>query len=98
LIGGGVKFALPSSGGGKVAHERTVKTNLIRKAYWLDVEALWQALVLYLDHYHGERPHQSLDNAPPVPTERSTVIGDRWTLVRHPRVGDLINTYRREAA
>lgn len=77
---------------------RAVKTNLIRKAFWLDAEALWQALVLYLEHYHTERPHQSLDNAPPVPSERSTVVGCRWNLVRHPRVGGLINTYRKEEA
>lgn len=77
---------------------RTVKTNLIRKAYWLDADALWQALVLYLEHYHTERPHQSLGNHPPLPIERSTVVGDRWRLVRHPRVGGLINVYRREEA
>jgi hypothetical protein len=77
---------------------RAVKTNLIRKAYWLDTEALWQALTLYLEHYHTERPHQSLGNDPPSPAQRSTVVGDRWKLVRHPRVGGLINTYRREEA
>jgi transposase InsO family protein len=77
---------------------RTVKTNLFRKAHWLDADALWQALVLYLEHYHTERPHQSLGNDPPLPAQRSTVVGDRWTLVRHPRVGGLINTYRREEA
>jgi putative transposase len=77
---------------------RSVKTNLIRKAYWLDIEALWQALVLYLEHYHTERPHQGLGNNPPLPTERSTVVGDHWKIVRHPRVGGLINVYRKEAA
>jgi hypothetical protein len=76
---------------------RTVKTNLIRKAYWLDAEALWQALALYLEHYHSERPHQSLDNLPPVPSERSTIAG-HWTMVRHQRIGGLINAYRREEA
>jgi hypothetical protein len=74
---------------------RTVKTNLIRKAYWLDAEALWQALMLYLEHYHEERPHQSLGNDPPLPAERSTVAGDRWKVVRQPRVGGLINVYRK---
>ncbi len=74
-----------------------MKTNLIRKVYWLDAEALWQALVLYLEHYHTERPHQSLGNDPPMPAQRSTVVGD-WKLVRHPRFGDLINVYRKEAA
>ena len=77
---------------------RTVKTNLLRKAHWLDAEALWQALALYLEHYHSERPHQSLGNDPPLPTGRSTIVGDRWQLMRHPRVGGLINAYRREAA
>lgn len=77
---------------------RTVKTNLTRKAYWLDAEALWQALLLYLEHYHAERPHQSLGNDPPFPTQRSAVVGDRWKIVRHPRVGGLINAYRREVA
>ncbi len=76
---------------------RTVKTNLIRKAYWLDVEALRQALALYLEHYHTERPHQSLDNDPPMPTQRSIVLGD-WKIIRDPRVGGLINAYRKEAA
>ena len=76
---------------------RTVKTNLVRKAHWLDVEALRQALALYLEHYRSERPHQSLDNDPPMPAQRSTVVGD-WKLVRHPRVGGLINVYHKEAA
>jgi hypothetical protein len=76
----------------------SAKTNVIRKAYWLDAEALWQALVLYLEHYHTERPHQSLGNDPPMPNQRSTVVGDRWKLVRHPRVGGLINVYRKEEA
>jgi len=77
---------------------RSAKTNVIRKAYWLDAEALWQALALYLEHYHGERPHQSLGNDPPLPAQRSTVVGDRWKLTRQERVGGLISTYRREAA
>lgn len=76
---------------------RTVKTNLIRKAYWLDAEALWQALALYLDHYHAERPHQSLGNDPPLPAQRSTIVGDA-VFVRHQRVGGLINVYQRRAA
>lgn len=75
----------------------SAKTNVIRKAYWLDVEALSQALALYLEHYHGERPHQSLGNDPPMPAQRSTVVGD-WKLVRHPRVGGLINVYHKEEA
>gem|GEM_PF-736967 len=77
---------------------RSAKTNVIRKAYWFDAEALWQALVLYLEHYHTERPHQSLGNDSPLPAQRSTVVGDRWKLTRQERVGGLINTYRREAA
>jgi hypothetical protein len=51
-----------------------------------------------LEHYHAERPHQSLGNNPPFPVQRSTVVGDRWKVVRHPRVGGLINAYRREKA
>jgi len=77
---------------------RTVKTNLIRKAYWLDAEALWQALVQYLEHYHTERPHQGLGNDPPLAEPRSSGKADGGTFIRHQRVGGLINVYRREAA
>ena len=87
----------PQSNGYMERWFRTVKTNLIRKAYWLDAEALWQALIHYLDHYHTERPHQGLTNDPPLPGTRSTVVGGA-VLVRHQRVGGLINVYRRVAA
>jgi len=68
--------------------------NLIRKAYWLDAEALVQ----YLEHYHTERPHQGLGNDPPLAGPPSSDKTDGGTFIRHQLLGGLINVYRREAA
>lgn len=54
----------------------------------------------YVEHYHTERPHQSIGNVPPAPTgppPRSDTI-DRDLIFARSRLGGLLRHYSREAA
>jgi transposase InsO family protein len=50
----------------------------------------------YVAHYHGERPHQSLDNKLIMATNDNAAMGGR--VVRRRRLGGALNYYHREAA
>lgn len=45
---------------------RTVKTECIRRCWFLDYGGLCRVLREYTDHYNRERPHQSLGNRSPM--------------------------------
>jgi putative transposase len=57
--------------------------------------SLRRAVTEYIDHYHGERNHQALDNrlicAPAV------VAANDGEIRRHARLGRMLNFYHREA-
>ena len=73
-----------------------LKTNLLRKALWLDPGALREAISGFVQHYHDERPHQALDNRPPAGPQPSQ--GTPPTRIqRWDRVGGLISVYRSAA-
>ena len=54
----------------------------------------------FVHHYHEFRPHQSLENLPPVgnppPEELATISAD--AIVCHERLGSLLKHYERKAA
>ena len=50
----------------------------------------------YVAHYHFERPHQALDNAPVV--EKTHRTASTGAVRRHRRLGGLLNHYERAAA
>jgi len=51
----------------------------------------------YMEHYHQERPHQSLGNAPPVATNVFTPPTD-GEIACEQRLGGLLKHYHRQAA
>ena len=53
----------------------------------------------FVEHYHAERPHQSLDNAPPRPVEPPSLaeIG-AGPIHCQQRLGGLLKHYHRRAA
>jgi putative transposase len=57
---------------------------------------LRQVLAKYQRHYNDHRPHQSLDQKPPL-HEPARLIDMSAQIQRHKAVGDLINQYRRAA-
>ena len=57
---------------------------------------LRQTIQEYVEHYHGERPHQSLGNKLVTATHDTAALGGR--VLRRPRLGGVLNFYHREAA
>ena len=75
----------------------TLKNGIVRKAIWLDENALRQAVVEFThEHYLHERPHQGLDNRPPK-SLTDTAPDTSRPVVRHDRLGGLLHVYRRAA-
>ena len=58
--------------------------------------SLRRAVAEYVDHYHGERNHQGLDNRliRPVPSS----VQEVGMVRRNQRLGGMLNFYYREAA
>jgi hypothetical protein len=50
----------------------------------------------YVEHHHGERPHQSLGNELISPTNDNAAISG--PVGRRQRLGGVLNYYHREAA
>jgi len=74
----------------------TLKNGIVRKAIWLDEDALRQAIVTFTHaHYLTQRPHQGLGNVPPRPT--GELPDTSKPVVRHDLMGGLIHVYRRAA-
>ena len=57
---------------------------------------LRRAVLSYVEHYHGERPHQRLDNKLIDSTAR--VANDDGEVQCRERLGGLLKYYHREAA
>jgi transposase InsO family protein len=58
---------------------------------------LRRVLKEYLEHYHTERNHQGL-NQIPFPSPELARGSPQGKIVRHKRLGGLLNFYYREAA
>ena len=74
---------------------RSLKESLLRKCLFTSESALRLALFEFQTYFNHERPHQGIDNR--------TVLGSRKAptatgkVVRIPRVGGLLNHYKRVA-
>lgn len=74
---------------------QTLKNGILRKAIWLDEQALWQAATEFThEHYLRERPHQGLSNRPLSPLP-GPIPDISKPIVREDRLGGLIHVYRR---
>jgi len=74
----------------------TVRRECLARVIPLGERHLRQIVHEYVDHYHGERPHQSLDNKLIGPVNDNAAIGGR--VVRRQRLGGVLSCYHREAA
>tara|TARA_R110002072_G_scaffold264409_1_gene423099 strand:+ start:2394 stop:3461 length:1068 start_codon:yes stop_codon:yes gene_type:complete len=74
---------------------QTVKRECLSKLILFGEGHLRRALSEFTAHYHQDRPHQSLDNNPIVPTDDDPPNGNR--VVVDERLGGLLRSYRRSA-
>jgi transposase InsO family protein len=75
---------------------RSIKSECLNRMIFIGQASLRRAVAEYVDHYHGERNHQGLDNRliRPVPSSVQKV----GTVRRNQRLGGMLNFYYREAA
>ncbi|MBA3708764.1 MAG: transposase [Planctomycetes bacterium] len=80
---------------------RSVKSDCLRKITCLGFGGLGRALSEYMVHYHAERPHQSLGNAPPdaqAPVQQPDDQAGMGKIGCQTRLGGVLKHYYREAA
>ena len=58
--------------------------------------SLRRAVAEYMDHYHGERNHQGLENR--LVHTPAVVAANEGAIYRHARLGGTLNFYYRKAA
>jgi transposase InsO family protein len=74
---------------------QTVKRECLSKMILFGTEHLRRTLSSFVDHYHQDRPHQSLGNAPIEPRLGEPPI--EGEIVVDERLGGLLRSYRRSA-
>ncbi len=76
---------------------RSIKEECLNRMIFIGQGSLRRAIAEYLvEHYHGERNHQGLDNVILFPSSRVGTGSGR--VVRRERLGGLLNYYERLAA
>jgi hypothetical protein len=75
---------------------QTLKNLVLRKVFCLGENSLRNAILIGLRHYHAERPHQSLDNRPPMPPTGPKPDTAK-PVIRIDHLGGAIHHYERAA-
>jgi putative transposase len=75
---------------------RSIKSECLAQIIPLGEQHLRHAVKEYTEHYHAERNHQGLDNR--LVEERQGVVDMNAAVVRHERLGRVLNYYGRRAA
>jgi transposase InsO family protein len=75
---------------------RSIKTECLAQIIPLGERHLRHAVKEYTEHYHLERNHQGLDNR--LIEEQPGVVDPNSVVVRHERLGGILNYYERRAA
>jgi transposase InsO family protein len=75
---------------------RSIKSECLAKIIPLGERHLRHAVKEYTEHYHVERNHQGLDNR--LVEEPPGVVDMNFAVVRHERLGGVLNYYERRAA
>ncbi len=75
---------------------RSIKSECLAQIIPLGEEHLRHAVKEYTAHYHAERNHQGLNNQ--LIEERHGAIEMNSSIVRHERLGGVLNYYDRRAA
>ena len=75
---------------------RSIKDECLNRMIFVGQASLRHAISEYIEHYHGERNHQGLDNRlPKLSPQPSSHIG---AVSCHKRLGGVLNYYYRKAA
>ncbi len=75
---------------------KSVKGEALERMIFFGEKTLRAAIGQFLEHYHGERNHQGLDNKIITPGDE---VGRRdGEIRRHERLGGLLRYYHRDAA
>jgi putative transposase len=75
---------------------RSIKSECLDRMILIGQASLRLAVAEYMDHYHGERNHQGLDNKPIY--GNALVAAQDAPIHRSRRLGGMLNFYYREAA
>jgi transposase InsO family protein len=75
---------------------RSIKSECLAQIIPLGERHLRHAVKEYTEHYHVERDHQGLDNR--LVEEPPGVVDMNSAVVRHERLGGVLNYYERRAA
>ena len=75
---------------------RSIKSECLAQIIPLGERRLCHAVKEYTEHYHVERNHQGLDNR--LIEQRQGVVDMNSSVVRHERLGGILNYYERRAA
>ena len=75
---------------------RSIKSERLAQIIPLGEEHLRDAVQEYTEHYHVERNHQGLDNL--LIEERHGVVDVNSAVVRHERLGGVLNYYERRSS
>ena len=74
----------------------SIKSECLNKLVLLGEQHLRRAVTEFVEHYHGERNHQGLENR--LLTAAMTPSNDRAPIVRRERLAGILNYYYRSAA
>ncbi len=75
---------------------RSIKSECLDRSIIIGERHLRTAISEYVEHYHAERNHQGLENAIIAPA--SEVVELSGQVLRHERLGGMLNCYHRKAA
>ena len=75
----------------------TLRRELLDRTIIWNQRQLQRLVIDYIDHHNTHRPHRSLNQRPPAPTQPPNANGQQLRIVRTTRCGGLINEYRNAA-
>src|SRR6202140_2755153 len=75
---------------------RSIKSECLKRMIFVGQASLRRAVAEYIDHYHGERNHQGLENR--LIHASAVVAANDGAIYRHARLGGTLNFYYRQAA
>ena len=75
----------------------TLRRELLDRTIIWNQRQLQRLVIDYIDHYNAHRPHRSLDQRPPAPTQPPNANGQQLRIIRATRCGGLINEYQKAA-
>ena len=91
-------FRAPQANGVAERFVRTARSECLDWLLVLNAEHLERVLRVFLNHYHGHRPHRGLGLSPPNGRPQiETRTGTQLSVKRRDRLGGLIHEYARAA-